>query len=1430
MTTTVNTAADDPQAKIRFLRGLSARFEADGNFTECVKSDETALLLFKATVDTKNAQQVAELTRTAQELVNRCNAIAVQEFQNQRFDTANFLLNKALFLTEEFSDANCFLHSDHDRLRLRAATYNNFGCMEKRKGKLPAALECLQRAAQLEVLVDPDLGAAPTTNLNLCAVLNKMGQHVQAVLAAERAVKTLHFQSLQGHENLPQFAQMLVTAYYNLAVSLECAARQGDLAASIEAYSQVIELARRHALDATTNKTVAAAKEALQKLQLMYHPTVLPRLTSTATAQSEPQHAASLPQPIRAVVRTQSSTPRPGTSDSAAQDQRPGTTGGKLDSAATRHAERIQARQRKKADLAQRDQIALERAQRAHVRQKEDKVRREQEAEAQRREEMAKVLYDKMVNGLRTEEIKRVRLAARKIQKTWRGHLARTLIARMQAAAVTLQACVRSYLCRRRIIRKKEEEQSRALAEKNMQRQAASYIKIQRFFRRCLNRLNIIRTYKAKQMRKWFSARNIQRFFRKYLASREQRIQRQLEQERIADEQIQKRVEDAAKKIQSGYRRFKQSQLQKLAAKATLQRHQAATKIQALVRGVLTRVWFKHFRQYRRQQEFCNAKNIKAVTKIQSVWRVALARRRLIDLRTQLFLRERKKKMNLCALKIQSAYRCYQACKIIAPLRAAKERRKQAARVISHAFKGFKQRSDYQVRRNERRRHRAARLIQTWFKERVIINKHRETARYYGNIRRQNRLALLRTEAAVMTQAALSARLSSLIVESVRATYIKQTTFALKVQCAGRGYYARKDMSVLKRCAFLTDQQQAELERREAACRVIQRATRMFLAKLQAANRRRRRIACLIIQKNYRMHLAVKELKQLKKERDDKLKNRAAVIIQKVGKKFIKRLELQRLDAYYQEKHRLHLQQLRREEASTTVQSLWRGYCTRKATTLERNRLLQRTMDVIRIQRVFRAHLFRRRLDNNIAQNVLKAKRRREAAVRIQSFWRRVLATEYVAVLREKRFSRTICAICIQCAWRSFQARKAFREKKVARLAERQHKATLHDIWIGALAYVTAMLRYRQSGHLVLSTRLKFFRDAVAEKEREKFIQQYRAATKIQAVYRGHYERFYARGLRKEKEERERTEKALRDRRHRAAMKIQCMVRSAFARAEANKRRAAKRMALLEKEMEKAQCADPRDIVRQMFWAHESTIKRDLTKERLTRHAVTSKSAILIQKIVRQFLAVRHYRQVKAAREAEEAAAAIQAKWRQHEDLRLQTLSRKRTSAAVKIQSLARGVLTRKHWLDRRSKLGLQRLGSVEVEDRRDRAAIKIQSMWRRCVAMHRAEAIREDRRVAKRAQERSEAAKLIQSRFRGHYVRTHLDRIRAQRLSMKKLKPSRPSTGDSAVATTSPALQALATPPTAASATAAVLPPRRPSEDMPPKPPPRRPSAGPSV
>eukprot|EP00662_Eupelagonemidae_sp_cell21_P003562 gene3562-54534_t len=57
------------------------------------------------------------------------------------------------------------------RLRLRATTLNNLGCMERRRGNLEKALEHTLGAANLEG------NGSAATSLNVSAILTQLGRH-----------------------------------------------------------------------------------------------------------------------------------------------------------------------------------------------------------------------------------------------------------------------------------------------------------------------------------------------------------------------------------------------------------------------------------------------------------------------------------------------------------------------------------------------------------------------------------------------------------------------------------------------------------------------------------------------------------------------------------------------------------------------------------------------------------------------------------------------------------------------------------------------------------------------------------------------------------------------------------------------------------------------------------------------------------------------------------------------------------------------------------------------------------------------------------------------------------------------------------------------------------------------------------------------------
>ena len=76
------------------------------------------------------------------------------------------------------------------RIRLRAVTYNNLGCLYKRRGQPEEALEYLSKAMELEDLTG-SVQECASTHLNMCASYSVLHQYANALAHAERAIVLL---------------------------------------------------------------------------------------------------------------------------------------------------------------------------------------------------------------------------------------------------------------------------------------------------------------------------------------------------------------------------------------------------------------------------------------------------------------------------------------------------------------------------------------------------------------------------------------------------------------------------------------------------------------------------------------------------------------------------------------------------------------------------------------------------------------------------------------------------------------------------------------------------------------------------------------------------------------------------------------------------------------------------------------------------------------------------------------------------------------------------------------------------------------------------------------------------------------------------------------------------------------------------------------
>lgn len=108
------------------------------------------------------------------------------------------------------------------RARLRSITYNNIGCLYKRRGVPLAALSYLQNALALEV-ASGDVHNCSSTHLNLCAAYSALHRYSEALGHAERAIILLQRQlwpaALSFHDGVVHLGRT-VQALSSSAVTL----------------------------------------------------------------------------------------------------------------------------------------------------------------------------------------------------------------------------------------------------------------------------------------------------------------------------------------------------------------------------------------------------------------------------------------------------------------------------------------------------------------------------------------------------------------------------------------------------------------------------------------------------------------------------------------------------------------------------------------------------------------------------------------------------------------------------------------------------------------------------------------------------------------------------------------------------------------------------------------------------------------------------------------------------------------------------------------------------------------------------------------------------------------------------------------------------------------------------------------------------------
>uniref|UniRef100_A0A9J8DFB9 Assembly factor for spindle microtubules n=1 Tax=Cyprinus carpio carpio TaxID=630221 RepID=A0A9J8DFB9_CYPCA len=896
------------------------------------------------------------------------------------------------------------------------------------------------------------------------------------------------------------------------------------------------------------------------------------------------------------------------------------------------------------------------------------------------------------------ELIQQRNLAATKIQALVRKFILRRRMIRQNKAALMIQTFCRGYVAREKLRVLKKEKQFA------LQNAAATVIQVYSGLRRYVIQLILYCSWRIQSLlKKNHAASVIQAAFRKWHAKKLL--------ERNA----------AALRIQAWYR-MQRCKTQYLDMKSK------AVCVQAWFRGHLQRCKFRTLK-----------KRHDASVVIQSAFRAYLVRKHV-------------SKMKQNAVAIQ---RWFQACM----LRKAEQKRyfkiKSAVLVLQAAFRGWR------VRRSVAQRLQAALLIQTAFR-RFMAQRH------YLRLKRS----------AIFLQQRYRAKV---LGDKLRQEYMALKLASATIQAIWRGRAERKKISQLHRFARTIQSNYRRyaahtrfLEMRQAAV-VIQRRYRAFRdGRRVYAEYTEIKRATIVLQSAYRGKRARQELQK---------KNKAATLIQSVIRAHSCRqrfLALKRAAIVIQQHHRgLALGRLERShyillrQATITLQAIYRGSKVRQNLRREHQAatiiqaqfrmhkvrvaflaakcaaiLIQRQYRVYRVGKCMQATYLQTKNAAVVIQSAFKGMRVRsnlrkshQAATVIQAHFRghsqlkKYQRQQWAASILQQRFRAIMtkntvmkryaaiktAAICIQSAFRGMMVRKQIAEwHKSAKMIQETYRA--YKQRRDYLALRNATIRIQQQYRAIVSAR----------QQCKRFCSLRAAAITLQSMYRG---------MRVRKEI---------DRKHKAATVIQAMYKMYKTRVPFQAMKLAAlviqrkyRCHLLRKEARenflKLRCSA---IAIQAIYRGNRT-RRDIARMNFAATVIQQK--YLAYKQRKCFLSIRaavefcqrHYRSILAARRdrrdyfaKRRAAVAIQATFR---GMQVRRQIRREHEAATIIQSHVR-----KHIL----KLRFQRLR---------RAVCTVQQRFRANKMMKREMAA---------LQEQKSAATILQAAYRGMKSRQTLKQM----------------------------------------------------------------------
>lgn len=1034
----------------------------------------------------------------------------------------------------------------------------------------------------------------------------------------------------------------------------------------------------------------------------------------------------------------------------------------RTDPGTAKHLERMLARKNKRAVVLDRQERQRALARKIFEREKQHKQRREEELARQQREEMARIMYERMCAGLRAEEAKRYRSAAKKIQRVYRGYLARDMIARCEAACVTIQALVRSHQSRVRQRQKREQELiDRAEAVQQGRRNRAA-IKIQRRARFWFAKRQVARIKRSKQLRRWHSAKRIQTCFLNYRRTIEKEMMLREAEVRKAEDERQTHLHHAARTIQAVWRGFT-TRVRVRALRAEMEtRHAAAATIQKRVRGMIarTRVW--DIRHSRITRQFTAGQRSTATLRIQCFVRIGLAKAEVARRRATRAMQAHSSSSQRACAVIQRSFRCHRARKDLRQRKEVRRLQEGKAVVIQQAWRCSVAAAELRRRRAARKREPAAQIIQSEWREGIDRKEQKASQEAVQRAKQAERKAEKRTAAAMKIEGWARGNAGRNEAARRREVHRGRVEAVWKIQRCGRMLFdnleLRKTLHI--RARVLAAERRDAL--RNSAARSIQREMRHFLARRAVSWRRLREGAALKIQCRYREHSARAELSHRRMVRLTRKQTVAAVKMQQMVRRALKKIELQRLEQYYLGVQRRKLLEQRREEAALSIQRMYRAHRGRQRAGVLKKDKLHRHRAACTIQRAFRTWIGRLRTTAILKQRAEGRKRRMSAIIRIQNFWRRILAEDFVQMLREGRAVDSDAVTRIQCWWRRLMAsREAQRRREVRRSAAREAEAHSIAAEQGILS-LQAVCRAKLSGLCRLRRQASMLRKQLSAARSYTDSVRQGAAIRIQARWRGVSDRQYARGLRLERREQLRRDAALRQRREQAALTIQCAHRQTAARVQMRTRLRRRKEEAHARQIEYELAEEPEEVVQQLFWELEARSGKLFVSDQKRRNEEKRQAAVKMQCLARSSAAKTEANGKRQMRRLDLAASVIQRAWRLKSlALRQKTVLR-RQYAAITLQSWACGNAGRAKAQALRGIHADRVRRALREEELTDCAVVILQSFWRGVQGRRLAGDLAFRRELRTVAYKKLEASVIIQKQYRGHRCRTDVRR-RAQ-------------------------------------------------------------------